>query len=118
MCFFCFVFLVVVELLVGKHTFFNFFFRRLYDDFEIIHSTFSFLDEPLRGENYQTFVWRFFRQFKSFGSFPFQSAFRVLVHAHIVNFLLYIYALNRSETNHDHYVLLIFLLPGISTLAG
>lgn len=75
---------------------------------EIFHSTFSSLDGHLQAENYQSFGLSFFFSSNLSRLDRFLSAFRVVVYAHVVNFLLNFYSWNQSHTNH--YVLLIFLL--------
>ena len=85
--FFVSFFLVVVRLLVGKHTFFIFFLVECMMTLcEIFHSTFSSLDGHLQAESYQKFVLIFFFvNLSHLGRFL--SAFRVVVYAHVVNFL-------------------------------
>ena len=56
---------------------------------EIFHSKFSSVDEHLQIENYHPFVLRFFFSVNLSYLGRFLSAFRVLVHGHVVNFLLY-----------------------------
>ena len=85
--FFVSFFLVVVRLLVGKHTFFIFFLVECMMTLcEIFHSTFSSLDGHLQAESYEKFVLIFFFvNLSHLGRFL--SAFRVVVYAHVVNFL-------------------------------